>query len=71
MKKFNAGEVYNHTGKELYIKRRTDKSVWVSSGSKIAKETRKLVKNDRNGEHIKIDDYRTLFAGKSISCEGI
>ena len=58
-------------GDERLLQRRTDKSVWVSSGSKIAKATRKLVKNDSDGEYIKIDDYRTLFSGKSISCEGI
>ena len=30
MKQFNVGEVYNHTGKEYHVIRRTEKSVWVS-----------------------------------------
>lgn len=64
MKKFNQGEVYNHTGKEFHIKRRTEKSVWVSEGSKVVKPNRKVITVDAQGsEQIKIDGYRSLFAG--------
>ena len=66
MKKFNVGEVYNHTGKEFHITRRTEKSVWVSSGSEFAKPNRKSIKKGNSGnEQIKIDEYRSLFAGKT------
>ena len=66
MKKFNVGEVYNHTGKEYHVKRRTEKSVWVSSGSEFAKPSRKTIKKCGNGnEQIKIDEYRSLSAGKT------
>ena len=66
MKKFNVGEVYNHTGKEYHVRRRTEKSVWVSSGSAFAKATRKAIKKDNGGnERIKIDEYRSLSAGKT------
>ena len=66
MKQFNVGEVYNHTGKEYHVKRRTEKSVWVSSGSEFAKPIRKSIKKGNGGnEQIKIDEYRSLFAGKT------
>lgn len=64
--KFATGEVYTHTGKTFYISRRTEKSVWVSSGSKVSKSTRKVIKTDRLGnEQVKIDEFRSLFAGKT------
>ena len=66
MKQFNVGEVYNHTGKEYHVKRRTEKSVWISSGSEFAKPARKSIKKGSSGnEQIKIDEYRSLFAGKT------
>ena len=64
--RFELGEVYSHTGKEFHITRRTEKSVWVSSGSEFAKPNRKSIKKGNSGnEQIKIDEYRSLFAGKT------
>ena len=67
MKQFIVNEKYLHTGKEFYIRKRTEKSVWVSSGSVHAKPSLKRIKIDSQGnEYIIIDEFRSLHAVSNI-----
>lgn len=69
MKKFKIGEVYEHTGREFFIKRRTEKSIWVAR-SKYGTPDRKVINHNVNGdESIKWDYFRYLTAGHNVKME--
>lgn len=64
-KRFVAGETYTSSGKDFYITRRTEKSVWVSvvTSGGHSKAVRRGIDVDRLGnEIVKYDDYRFLNA---------
>ena len=65
MKRFVVGETYTSSGRDFFITRRTEKSVWISvvTSGGYSKAERRKIDVDRLGSEIaKFDDFRFLNA---------